>query len=61
METEETLVLLFFFFGTPYRYQNTSKVGTSLVVQWLDISLAMQGIRVPSLVRELRSHVPQSY
>ena len=47
--------------GTPYRYKNTSKVGTSLVVQWSEISLAMQGTRVLSLVWELRSHVPQSY
>ena len=31
-------------------------IGTSLVVQWLGISLAMQGMQVQSLVRELRSH-----
>ena len=30
--------------------------GTSLVVQWLRIRLPMQGMRVQSLVRELRSH-----
>ena len=30
--------------------------GTSLMVQWLRICLAMQGTWVPSLVRELRSH-----
>ena len=33
--------------------------GTSLVVQWLRMCLAMQGTQVRSLVRELRSHVPQ--
>ena len=31
--------------------------GTSLVVQWLRICLAMQGTRVQSLVGELRSHM----
>ena len=34
--------------------------GTSLVVQWLRIRLVMQGTPVWSLVRELRSLVPQS-
>ena len=29
--------------------------GTSLVVQWLP----MQGARLPSLVKELRSHMPR--
>ena len=32
--------------------------GTCLVVQGLGICLAMQGMQVPSLVRELRSHSP---
>ena len=35
-------------------------LGTSLMVQWLRIHLAMQRIRVQSLVGELRSHMPQS-
>ena len=35
--------------------------GTSLVVQWLRIRLPMQATCVPPLVRELRSHMPQSY
>ena len=36
-----------------------SKVaGTSLAVQWLRLCLAMQGVRVQSLVGELRSHMP---
>ena len=35
--------------------------GTSLVVQWLRIRLPMWGIRVPSLVRKLRSHMPWSH
>ena len=32
-------------------------IGTSLVVQWLRICLAMQGTQVRSLVEELRSHM----
>ena len=35
------------------------KWGTSLVVQWLRISLPVQGTRVRSLVGELRSHLPR--
>ena len=35
-------------------------LGTSLVVQWLSICLAIQGTRVGSLVGGLRSHIPQS-
>ena len=34
--------------------------GDVLVVQWLRTGLAMQGAWVQSLVRELRSHLPQS-
>ena len=34
--------------------------GTSLVVQWLRICLAVQGTQVQSLVGELRYHMPQS-
>ena len=33
------------------------RTGTSLVVQWLRIHFPMQGTRVRSLVRELRSHM----
>ena len=33
---------------------------TSLVVEWLGICLPMQGMRVLSLVRRLKSHVPRS-
>ena len=33
--------------------------GTSLVVQWLRIHLAMQGTLVQSLVGALRSHTPR--
>ena len=37
-----------------------NKIRTSLlVVQWLRICLPMQGMRVQSLVGELRSHIPQ--
>ena len=32
--------------------------GTSLVVQWLTFHLPMQRVRVPSLVRDLSSHMP---
>ena len=34
-------------------------VGTSLVVQWLKLHLPMQGVRVQSLVGELRSYKTQ--
>ena len=34
--------------------------GTSLVVQWLRICLTMQGMKVQSLVQELRSHMTQN-
>ena len=37
-----------------------SRVGTSLVVEWLRICLAMQGTWVWSLAQELRSNIPQS-
>ena len=33
-------------------------VGTSLPFQWLRIPLPMQGMKVRSLVRALRSHIP---
>ena len=33
--------------------------GTSLAVQWLKVCLPMQGMRVQSLVEELRSHMLQ--
>ena len=36
--------------------QGRGILGTSPVVQWLGICLPMQGIRVSSLVEELRSH-----
>ena len=44
--------------GRPIYFINTIKniCGTSLVVQWLEVCLAMQGMCVPSLVVELRSH-----
>ena len=34
---------------------------TSLVVQWLRLHLPIQGVRVWSLVRELRSHMPRGH
>ena len=36
---------------------NAQVLGTALVVQWLRLHLPMQGVRVPSLVRELGSHM----
>ena len=36
------------------------KSGTSLAVQWLRLRLSLQGVRVQSLVGELRSHMPQA-
>ena len=41
----------------PIISSNKITPGTSLVVQWLRIRLPMQGTRVRSLVRELRSHM----
>ena len=38
--------------------KDTGTPGTSLVVQWLRLRLPMQAVRVPSLVGELRSHMP---
>ena len=38
-------------------YSIKGNEGTSLVVQWLRIHLPVQGMQVPSLVRELRSHM----
>ena len=32
---------------------------TSLMVQWLGLGLQMQGMRIQSMVRVLRSHMPQ--
>ena len=36
-----------------------NEIGTSLLVQWLRLRLPMQGVRVQSLVGELRSHMPR--
>jgi len=36
------------------------KLGTSLVVQWLRLCFLMQGVQVPSLVGELRPHMPRA-
>ena len=35
-------------------------LGTFLVVQWLRLHLPMQGVQLPSLVRDLRFHMPCS-
>ena len=42
------------------KIKNYSTTGTSLVVQWLRICLAMQETWVRSLIGEVRSHVPLS-
>ena len=41
----------------PFKRYNS---GVSLAVQWLKCELLLQGALVQSLVRELRSHMPQS-
>ena len=38
-----------------------SSFGISLVVQWLRICIAIQGMWVQSLVRELKSHILRSH
>ena len=44
--------------GRPWKAQNLP-TATPLVVQWLYSDLPMQGVWVPSLVRELRYHMLQ--
>ena len=46
-------------FRTPLTDQEIS-LGTSLVVQWIRVCLAMQETWVQPLVGELRSHMPPS-
>ena len=41
-------------------YQVKAMFGTSLAVQWLGLLLPLQRAQVPSLVRELRSHLLHS-
>ena len=55
-------ILIWFMFQGKSLHILTEKEGggTSLVVQWLRICLAMQGTQVQSLVREPRSPVPWS-
>ena len=43
----------------PKEKKKIQQEGTSLVVQWLRICFAMQGMWVRSLVRELRFHMLQ--
>ena len=45
---------------TVQRLLKRLKIGTSLVVQWLRICLAIYGMWVGSPVREQRSHIPRS-
>ena len=64
--TAESLVLnsffYFYFFNLTYiPHDHLFKMcnsGTSLVVQWLKLCLPMQGVRVQSLVWQLKSHMP---
>ena len=39
--------------------EKKSHPGVSFMVQWLRPCLPIQGMKVQSLVRELRSHMPQ--
>ena len=43
--------------GKVWKFLKKLKIGTPLVVKWLRIHLAMQGMRVQSLVGELRCHM----
>ena len=52
-----SLVLVLGYFPFPLQAQYKGREGTSLVVSRLRIHLAMQGMRVQSLVGELRSHM----
>ena len=45
---------------TLLNYTLKVKMGISLLVQWLRICHAIQGMQAQSLVQELRSHMPQS-
>ena len=45
--------------GCIHPWGQKSKCGTSLVDRWLGFRLPVQGVRIPPLVRELRSHMPQ--
>ena len=50
------------FFAYKFHTSNSLKMGTPgtfQVVQWYRILLPMQGMRVQSLVRELRFYIPQ--
>ena len=42
-----------------YAFIKIYRLETSLVVQWLRLRLPVQGVKVRSLVREIRSHMPQ--
>ena len=41
-------------------YNLKTKTGTSPVVQWLTLCTSLQGVKIPSVVRELTSHMPCS-
>ena len=51
-------IYVFFFCSHSSSYKKYI-LGTSLVVQWLRICVAMQGRQILFLVRELRSHMPR--
>ena len=55
-----SIVLQYFLLSTPkFTFFLNCWSEISLVVQWLRIRLPIQGTRVRSLVRQLRSHMPQ--
>ena len=49
--------MFFCYLSCPFPIKS-SQCGTSLVVHWLTLRLAVQGALVRSLVGELRSHMP---
>ena len=57
---QKYLMLLVVLFSITYcNSLNKGAIGTSLVIQWFRFHLPVQGVKVQSLVRKLRSHTTQ--
>ena len=56
MDNISDVLEAFFFLIEVFLKRDNGRI--SLVVQWLRLGLAMQGVWVQSLVEELRSHMP---